>query len=147
VTSTRQLNAWPKTHPAKLNDAAVASALDDAAVMRGDGGIDQIAAKTPEPRKRALLLGISESAVTDSVGPGLQRACAFPPWRTLWASLRVARKPAHSGVYSCLTCTPVFNAASRASASAISGISDIGAKPSSAGARIALASVGRAVDW
>ena len=37
-------------HAAKLDQAAVAGALDDAPVMRGDGGIDQIAAQPPEPR-------------------------------------------------------------------------------------------------
>jgi len=37
--------------------------------------------------------------------------------------------------------------ASSARASAISGISGVGSKPSSAGARTAWASAGRAVDW
>ena len=32
-------------HAAELDDAAVAGALDDASVMDGDGGIDQIAAE------------------------------------------------------------------------------------------------------
>ena len=35
-------------HAAEFDDAAVAGALDDAAVMRGDGGIDQVAAQAPE---------------------------------------------------------------------------------------------------
>lgn len=39
------------------------------------------------------------------------------------------------------------SAASSAFASAISGISDVGAKPSRAGARMPWASTGRAVDW
>ena len=56
------------------------------------------------------------------------------------------RKPAQSGVYSCLTCTPASIATNSACASAISGISGVGEKPSSAGARIAWASTGRAVD-
>ena len=34
-------------HAAELDEAAVAGALDDAPVMRGDGGIDQIAAQPP----------------------------------------------------------------------------------------------------
>ena len=38
-------------HAAELDEAAVAGALDDAPVMRGDGGIDQIAAQSPEPRQ------------------------------------------------------------------------------------------------
>src|SRR4029077_10729939 len=44
--------------------------------------------------------------------------------------------------------TPSWSsAASSAFASAISGISDVGAKPSRAGARMSWASTGRAVDW
>jgi hypothetical protein len=34
-------------HAAELDKAAVAGTLDDAAVMGGDGGIDQIAAQPP----------------------------------------------------------------------------------------------------
>ena len=37
-------------HTAELDDDAVAGALDDAAVMRGDRGINQIAAQAPQPR-------------------------------------------------------------------------------------------------
>ena len=48
-------------HAAELDEAAVAGALDDAAVMHGDGGIDQVAAQRPaagpacdpRPRRRA----------------------------------------------------------------------------------------------
>ena len=36
--------------------------------MRGDGGVDQIAAKAPQARERALLVRPGESAVTDNVG-------------------------------------------------------------------------------
>ena len=41
-------------HAAKLDDAAVSRALDDASVMQGDRRIDQIAAQRPEPRKSAI---------------------------------------------------------------------------------------------
>ena len=41
--------------------------LDDAAMMHGDGGIDQIAAQRPYPRKRALLVGTAEPAVSDYI--------------------------------------------------------------------------------
>jgi hypothetical protein len=34
-------------HAAELDDRPVAGALDDAAVMGGDGGIDEIAAQSP----------------------------------------------------------------------------------------------------
>ena len=39
-------------YAAELDEAAVAGAFDDAAVMRSDGGIDQIAAQHPQPRQR-----------------------------------------------------------------------------------------------
>ena len=42
---------------AELDDAAVAGALDDAAVMRGDGGVDQIAAQGPKARQGSILVG------------------------------------------------------------------------------------------
>ena len=48
---------------------------------------------------------------------------------------------------SALTSSVSASAASSACASAISGISGVGEKPSSAGARTAWASAGRAVDW
>ena len=54
-------------HAAKLDEAAVAGALDDAAVMRGDGGIDQVAAQPPEPRQRAIFVRAGEPAVADDV--------------------------------------------------------------------------------
>jgi hypothetical protein len=38
---------------AELDDRAVASALDDAPVVHGDDGVDQVAAERREPRKRA----------------------------------------------------------------------------------------------
>ena len=37
-------------HAAELDEAAVAGALDDAPVMGGDGGVDQIAAQPPKAR-------------------------------------------------------------------------------------------------
>ena len=55
-------------HAAKLDEAAVAGALDDAPVMGGDGGIDQIAAQRPQPRQRTILVRPGEPAVADDVG-------------------------------------------------------------------------------
>jgi hypothetical protein len=55
-------------YAAELNDAAVASALDDAAVMRGDGRIDEIATEAPQARQGAILVRPGESAVPDNVG-------------------------------------------------------------------------------
>ena len=54
-------------HAAKLDEAAVARALDDAPVMRGDGGIDQVAAEPPEPRQGAILVRARQPAVADHV--------------------------------------------------------------------------------
>ena len=55
-------------HAAELDDRAVAGALDDATVMRGDGGIDQIAAETAKAREGSVLVGAGKPAVADDVG-------------------------------------------------------------------------------
>ena len=55
-------------HAAKLDDDAVPGALDDAPAMGGDGGVDQVAAQSPKPRKRAVLVRAREPAITDHVG-------------------------------------------------------------------------------
>ena len=47
---------------------AVAGALDDAAVVDGDGGVDQIAAQARKPRERAILVGAGEPAIADDIG-------------------------------------------------------------------------------
>jgi hypothetical protein len=72
-------------HAAKLNEAAVPGALDDAAMMRRDRGVDQVAPKPPEPRQRAIFIRSGEAAVADHVGdqnrrdfPGL--AHGAPSW-------------------------------------------------------------------
>ena len=52
---------------AELDENSVPGALDDAAVMRGDGRIDQVAAQPPEPRQRSVLVGAGEPAVADHV--------------------------------------------------------------------------------
>ena len=53
---------------AELDERAVAGALDDAAVMHGDGRVDEVAAQRPKPRERALLVRAREPAVADHVG-------------------------------------------------------------------------------
>ena len=55
-------------HAAELDNAAVASALDDAAMMDGDRRIDEIATETPQARQGAILVRRGESAVADNVG-------------------------------------------------------------------------------
>ena len=55
-------------HAAELDQRPVAGAFDHAPVMDGDGRVDQVAAQSPEPRKRALLVRAREPAVADHIG-------------------------------------------------------------------------------
>src|SRR5208282_5492075 len=55
-------------HAAKLDNATVARALDDAAVVDSNCGINQIAAQRPQPRQDAILVRSREPAVADHVG-------------------------------------------------------------------------------
>jgi hypothetical protein len=57
----------PSLYAAKFDQAAVAGALDDAPMMRVDGGIDQIAAQPPQPRQCAILIRPREPAVADNI--------------------------------------------------------------------------------
>ena len=63
-------------HAAELNEAPVAGALHYAPVMRGDGGIDQIAPQPAQSRKGAILIGASKPAVSDHVR--YQYRCELP---------------------------------------------------------------------
>ena len=80
--------AYGVDHAAKLDERAVAGALHNAPVMRGDGGIDQIAPQPPQPRQGAILVGAGKPAVSDHVRrqyrsefPGLGHG--VPPGTTL----------------------------------------------------------------
>ena len=53
---------------AELDDAAVAGALDDAAVMHGDGRVDQVAAERPQPRQDPVLVRPGKPRIADDVG-------------------------------------------------------------------------------
>ena len=53
---------------AKLDDAAIAGALDDPAVVRSDGRIDQIAAKGPKTREDPVLVGSGKPRIADHIG-------------------------------------------------------------------------------
>jgi hypothetical protein len=70
----------------ELDDGAVARALDDAAVVGGDGGVDEVAAEAPQARERAILVRPREPAVTDDIRnqdrgelPGLAHCALRPP--------------------------------------------------------------------
>ena len=52
---------------AKLDDRPVAGALDHAAVVDGDGRIDEIAAQRAQPRQRAILVRAGQAAEADDV--------------------------------------------------------------------------------
>ena len=52
---------------AEFDDQSVAGALDDAAAMRGDGGIYEIATKPSEASKRSVFVIASKPAVSDDV--------------------------------------------------------------------------------
>jgi hypothetical protein len=62
--------------------------------MRGDRGIDQVAAQSPEPRQGAILVRAGEAAIADHVGdqdrrnfPGLAHGA---PSRVMQNSTRKA---------------------------------------------------------
>ena len=83
---------------AELDERPVAGALDDAPVMHGDGGIDQIAAQRPQPRQDAILVRAGEPAVADDVGdqdrrdfPGLAHR-APPLWATSGSAANASRR-------------------------------------------------------
>jgi hypothetical protein len=68
----------------ELDDRPIAGALDDAAGMGVDRGIDQIAAEAPQARERALFVGAGEPAIADEIGdqdrrelPGLAHCLAL----------------------------------------------------------------------
>ena len=52
---------------AELDDAAVAGALDDAAMMDGDCRIDQIAAQRAQSRQSPIFVRAGEPAVADHI--------------------------------------------------------------------------------
>ena len=52
---------------AKLDDAAVAGALDDAAMVHGDRGIDQIAAQRAQSRQGSIFVCPGKPRIADHV--------------------------------------------------------------------------------
>ena len=52
---------------AELDDAAIAGALDDAAMMHGDCGVDQIAAQRAQSRQSSIFVRARKPAIADYV--------------------------------------------------------------------------------
>ena len=71
---------------AKLDEAAVPGAFDDAPMMRGNCRINQIAAQSPQPRQGAVLVRPGQPAIADDIGdqdrsdfPGLAHGAPSRP--------------------------------------------------------------------
>jgi len=77
----------------ELDNCAVPGALDDPAMMHGDGRIDQVASERPEPGENPVLIGSGQSRIADHVGhqdrnqfPGLAHGATPPrPFRVVRA--------------------------------------------------------------
>jgi hypothetical protein len=52
---------------AEFDKRAIACPLDDAAVMHGDGRVDQVASECPQSRQCAILIGSGQPAVPDHI--------------------------------------------------------------------------------
>jgi hypothetical protein len=65
-----------RTASTTLNQHSVARTFHHATVMHGNGRIDQIASKRPQPRQRAILVGASKLAVSDNIRR--QDRCELP---------------------------------------------------------------------
>ena len=61
---------------AELDDAAVAGALDDAAMVHGDCGINQIAAQRAQSRQGSIFVRASQPAIADHIRD--QDRCNLP---------------------------------------------------------------------
>src|SRR5208337_2774810 len=85
-------------YAAEFDDAAVAGALDDPAVIDGDRRFDQIAAKGSKPGEDAIFVCAGEPAVADDVGhqnrrkfPGLGHCTALRYSRVAWRERQITR--------------------------------------------------------
>src|SRR5271155_5553779 len=66
---------------AELNDASVACALNDTAVVYRDRWVDQITAQRPQPGENAILVRAGEPAISDHVRAQNGREFAGPAHR------------------------------------------------------------------
>jgi hypothetical protein len=65
----------------KLDDAAVAGALDDAAIVDGDSRVDEVAAERPKSRQNAILVCAGKPAISHHVRAQNGRKFAGPAHR------------------------------------------------------------------
>ena len=84
VNAARRPTPWPAMGPMSSADQKVGrvsqiasswrterrapTLLDDAAVMHGDGGINQVASERPQPRQNPVLVGSGEPRIADDTG-------------------------------------------------------------------------------
>ena len=66
-------------HAAKFDQRSIAGALEDAPIVHGDGGVDKIAAQSPEPSQSAIFVCACQPAETNDVGG--QDRCKLPLFR------------------------------------------------------------------
>jgi hypothetical protein len=107
-------------HAAEFDNGAISGALDDAAVVDRNGGVDHVAAQRPEPRQDAILVRAGEPGVSDHVGsqdrrdfPGLAHCSASPALR------RPSNTAGRFGVWSIIHLTVILGLSRRASAKAV----------------------------
>jgi hypothetical protein len=51
----------------KLDNCAIAGALDDAAMMHGDGRVDQVASERPQSRQNPVLVDTGKPRIADYI--------------------------------------------------------------------------------
>jgi hypothetical protein len=56
-------------HAAEVSDTTIAGALHDAAVVDGNGRIDQVAAQSPQPCQKAVFIRAGERRRPQTAGP------------------------------------------------------------------------------
>jgi len=79
--------AYGVDHAPKFDQRPVAGPLEHTSVVHGDGGIDEIAAQSSEPRQGAILVRTGKATETDHIGGQDRRE--FPFFRH-WSPSRSA---------------------------------------------------------
>ena len=82
----------------------IAGRLDDAALMFGDLGVDELAPASLERRERALLVSAHQPAVADDIG---RKDSGEPPYDALIGHKRVSIREFESSLWSGLGLSPL----------------------------------------